>query len=355
MMTTLLLLASLAGAQLTDPSPTGVKRLHDDFTEVTDEKPRAAILAQLARTRPETPADVDALYDLFMRFTDDRVRSAALRSLSLMNPSSPYLEPVFERYLSQPEAESKLFALKGILRLRDENALSEVRKIALRKFALKNVDDTTLVGERNNWWVQYEALSVLAQWKPEEALPLLAKKSSEAPGVARLIGAHLWKEAFPQIVAWSKSSSIDDRDRARRALEAPAPSAALRATRDEMLKAVRDPKAPRGLRHQFALKLGVSSTPAELPPLIQEHDAAADPDTKLMLAALLFASRDKQVAPVLIAYLKENPDPNIRAGALVQLRDMVDAKEFAALAAWAEKNDPDEANRKAAAAVRPLK
>lgn len=346
-----LLLAAAASAQMTDPSPATVKRLHDDFTESIEEAPRVGILERLGATAPSTPADVDALYDLFMRFPDERVRAAALRSLFLMNPSSPYLEPIFERYFGQPEHESKLFALKGLLILKDEKALPDIRALAGKKFAVRRAEDSPLLGERNAFWVQYEALSDLAQWKPEESLPLLVVKSAEAPIVARLIGAHAWAPGFAQIVQWSKSAAAVDRERAEKALAAWPTTPALRKTREAMLALVRDPKAPKELRHQLALKAGASSTPNEVAALLKEQEAASDPDLKLLLAAALFASRDLQVAPLLVKFLKESPEANVRAGALIQLKDMLAAKDFAPLAEWVEKNDPEKENREAAAAA----
>jgi hypothetical protein len=192
---------------------------------------------------------------------------------------------------------------------------------------------------------------VLAQWRPDEALPLLIQKSAEAPAAARLIGTYLWKPGFEQIVKWAKAESSDDRERADRALAAAVPSAALRATRGAMLAVLKDPKAPKELRHQFALKLGLSSTPAEVPGLLKEYEAAADPDLKMMFATAVFATRDNQAIPLLTQFLKENPEATIRAGALVQLKDMVSPKEFAALAEWTAQNDPEEENRKLAVAA----
>jgi hypothetical protein len=345
----LVLLAPFAAAQMTDPAPASVKRLHDDFVEAVEEAPREPLLERLSRTQPVSQADIDALYDLWMRFTDKRVRGSALASLSLMNPSSPYLEPLFERYLNQPEPESKLFGIKGALRLKAGKALPAVRALAAKKFAQKEAADGPLEAERNAWWVQYEALGALAQWRPDEALPLLIKKSGEAPSVARLIGTHLWAQAQPQILKWAASSEPADRERAQRALEAPAPTAALRATRAAMLAALSDAKAPAELRHQFAVKVGVSSTPAEVDQLLKAHADAADPQTKLYFATALFSTRDKRAVPVLEEYAKGSPDANVRLGALIQLKDMLPPAEFRKLSDWFEKNDPDETNRAAAA------
>ncbi len=345
----ILLLAPLAAAQMTDPSPTGVKRLHDDFVETIEEAPRTGILERLARTQPVSPADVDALYDLFMRFPDPRARSAAISSLQLLNPSSPYLEPLFERYLDQPEPESKLFAIKGVLRLRDEHAYPVIRALAEKKFAQKDAAEVVMQGERNGWWVQYEALAALAQWRPEQALPLLVKKSAEAPAVARLIGTFLWAQGLPQISKWAASPAPEDRERAQQALEAPAPTSALRQTRSAMLAAMRDSNAPQELRHQFAVKVGLSSTPSEIDDLLAEHAALKDDKSKLFFATALFATRDKKIVPILEDYAKSSQDANVRLGALIQLKDMLAPKDFRQVTDWVEKNDPDEVNRSAAA------
>ena len=63
------------------------------------------------------------------------------------------------------------------------------------------------------------------------------------------------------------------------------------------------------------------------------------------MAAALFSSRDPQVAPLLLRFAKEDPQPAIRTGARLQLKDMLPATDYRALLEWAAKNEPDAENR----------
>jgi len=329
--------------------PASVAELKNAFIQSVEDSEKARILSRLARTPPATATDIQALFDLFMRFPDTLVRDSALSSLELMNRNSPHLEQIFVNFLQEPEPEAVLFGIKGALRIRDAKALPLIEKLARRKFAFKSPQDAPLLAERNQWWVQYEALSALAQWLGEEAGPLVLNKTRETPGVARILGTYFWKEYLPQFAKWSASGGRDNQERARQALTAPAPSEALRQTRPELLRILRDPKTERELRHQIALKVGLTSTEEEVSSLLQEYRDSKDPATRLMLSAALFASRSRQAIPLLLEHAKQHPDPRTRAGARLQLRDMLPKKEYRALLEWVSRNDPDPENREEAA------
>lgn len=345
-----LFLASPARPQMTaPPAPPDIAGLRDAFVETLEDQQKAEILQSIARTPAVTSNDVQALYDLFMRFSDNAVRESVLRSLDLASPHSPHLEPVFLRYMEEPEPESVLFGIKGALRIRAAGALPLIRKIARRSFAFKSPQDTPLLSEKNAWWTQYEALSALAQWEGPKTVSLLMSRASEAPAVARIMALFVWKESLPQFVKWSESHGADNQERAKQALSAPVPAKALRETRPEMMRILRDPKADKELRHQIALKVGFSSSEEGIGELLKEYEALKEPETKLMFSAALFASRSRQVVPLLTQHAKEHPDPRIRAGARVQLKDMLPAAEYRALVEWASKNDPDPDNKRDAA------
>lgn len=347
-----LLLAVAAGAQteMTPPQmPAGVLELHDRFISSTDPNQKLRLLEEIARTPAATTRDVQSLFDLFLRFDDSSVRDAAMRSLQLISFESPDLDDLFLHYLQQPEPEAKLFAIKGAARVRDRKALPLIEKLASSKFPFKNVDDAVLMGEKNDWWVRFAAVEALAQWRGEDAMPMLVKKSEEVPEVARIMGIWLWRQSLPYFVKWAGSNSRLDQDRARAGLSAPAPTPDLRATRVEMIARLRDSKAPKELRHQLALKIGLTSLPEETAGLLKEYETLKNPEDQLMYRVCLFATRDKQVAPLLIKTSREDENALNRAGALVELKDLVSVEEMRPLWEWTSANDSDAGNREMAA------
>ena len=60
------------------------------------------------------------------------------------------------------------------------------------------ITETTMMSERNAWWAQYEALSVLAQWEPEKSLSLLERKGRENAKVGALLGRWFWRQTLPK-------------------------------------------------------------------------------------------------------------------------------------------------------------
>ncbi|MEK7388258.1 MAG: hypothetical protein AAB036_01020 [Elusimicrobiota bacterium] len=299
-----------------------VSLLKDRFTEAVDIDAKNKILVQIAKTSPTTSQDVSALFDLFSRFPDNAVRKAVMDSLALIPPDSPQIEPLFITYLKEPEQESQLFGINGAFRVRSRQALPLIRAIANRKFAAPNATETTVLSERNAWWTQFEALSVLAQWEGDKALSLLRKKSLESPAIGRLLGRFYWKQTLPQLKEWSLSSNQNSRERAVNAASASIEPADARATREEMLAIMRDSKVDRDVRHQLALKVGLSSTDEEIEALLGEHDAVKNDSDRLFWAAALFISRNPKIAPLLVRYARNTSDDALRLGATSQLEDM---------------------------------
>ncbi|MBI4375768.1 MAG: hypothetical protein HY549_04885 [Elusimicrobia bacterium] len=327
-------------------APITVTSLSQTFIESVDEGDKRRALDHLARIPIMTARDAQSAHDLFVRFPDRPVREAVLASLERMDRQNQALGSFFLRCLQDPEPESALFGLRGALRLRHADALPAVRSLAKRKFAFAGPQEAPLISDKNAWWLQYEALSALAQWEGSAALDLLVKQSRRAPAVAQIMARYLWKESLPLLARWSASRSNDDLERAREGLSTVIPLDAIQAGYEPMLAWVRDPKAPRLLRHQLALKLGLAASDEQVDSLIKEHADLADPETRLMFEAALFASRHPKVIPVLVRYAKENPNPSLRAGARAQLKDMMDPKEYRELLEWLAANDPDPENRR---------
>lgn len=320
--------ARAASAPVAAPS---VAVLKDRFIEATGAPERTRILNQLAQTTPVSGQDVANLFDLFSRFSDDFTRKSVMASLSRLAPGSPHLEPMFMTYLRQPEPEAQLFGINGAFRLRARAALPLIRAVAERKFAASAVSETTMLTERNAWWTQYEALSVLAQWEPEKSLALLESKGRESAKVGSLLGRYYWKQTLPKLRAWSESGELIASERAALAAAAPIDLADARATRAPMLALLRDPKVDAEIRHQLALKIGASSDDEEASALVLEHDAAANDGERLYWASAAFSTRSPKIIPLLVRYAGRTGDEMMRKGAYAQLADMVGEAEAAGL------------------------
>ncbi len=322
-----LLSAGLASAQVGAPT---VATLKENFLAATTDADRAANLDELAKTPPTSAQDVSALFDLFYRFPNKDLRRKVMESLAMIPPDSPQLEPLFLSYMSQPEPAAQIFGINGAFRLHAPKALPILRKIAERKFSSEHSNTITVLAQRNAWWVQYEALSALAQWQGPKVYKLVLRKSEESPEVARLLGRYYWTRALPKIRKWATSDDPGTRERAAEAAGAPISRGQARATRDAMLAIVRNPKAARETRHRLALKIGASSTDDEVSALIKEHDASPPAD-RLIWAAAVFASDSANAIPLLVRYAKESPDKIDRDGARRQLQLMVGPEKTAAL------------------------
>ncbi len=308
-----------------------VTLLRDSFIESQRHDERSMILDQLAKTAPRSGPDVAHLFDLFSRFSDDYTRRSVMASLLRLGPGNPHLEPLFMTYLRQPEPEAQLFGINGAFLLRSREALPLIREIAGRKFSARAVTETTMMTERNAWWTQYEALSVLAQWEPEKSASLLERKGRESAKVGSLLGQFYWKQTLPKLKGWVASGELIAVERAALAAAAPIEPADARATRPQMLALLRDLKLDPGIRHQLALKIGVTSTNEEAEALVREHDASSMPEERLYWAAAAFSSRSPKVVPLLVRYASQAEDPIMRKGTTAQLVDMLGKDEAATL------------------------
>ena len=331
----------LAGAR------SSLVELHDRFVQAIDDDSRRAILEEIIRTHPQSLRDIKSLFDLFIRFPQPAVRDAVMISVRRLDPSDAGLEPAFLEYLKLSDSEARIFGINGVFRLRSLRALPLIHTIAEQRFSVKSPGESPILSDKNIWWTQYEALSVLAQWQGAQALPLLRSKAREAPAVARLMAMYLWKESLPDIIKWAGSRG-SGAERANEALTANVPLPALRETRTEMLRILRDPKSDRELRHQLAIKVGISSAPEEIDSLLAEQAAAKDPETRLTLSAALFASRSPKTIPWLKKISSEDQDPRIRLGGLVQLRLLLPPAELRPFLEAASAHDPDPDNRQSA-------
>lgn len=307
-------------------APASVIVLKDRFIESQSAAERTKVLDQLAKTAPVSGQDVANLFDLFTRFTDDYTRKSVMASLALLGQGNPQLEPMFMTYIRQPEPESQLFGINGAFRLRARTALPLIRALAEKKFSASAVTETTMMTERNAWWTQYEALSILAQWEGEKSFSLLERKGQESAKVGSLLGRYYWRQTLPKLRAWSESGDLIAAERAALAVTAPISLEDARATRAQMLALLRDAKVDAEIRHLLALKIGASSTSDEAADLVREHDAAKNEAEKLYWAAAAFSTRDPKVIPLLVRYAQTG-DERMRKGAAIQLGDMVGEAE----------------------------
>ncbi|MEK7233080.1 MAG: hypothetical protein AAB268_04650 [Elusimicrobiota bacterium] len=305
--------------------------LKDRFIEATNAAERTAALDQIARTAPVSGQDVAHLFDLFSRFSDTFTRNSVMTSLALIAPGSPQLEPLFLTYLRQPEPEAQLFGINGAFRLRSRAALPMIRAIAERKFGASSLTENNMMSERNSWWTQYEALSVLAQWEPQKSQSLLESKGRESAKVGTLLGRYYWKQTLPHLHDWSSSDDLIASERAALAVAAPIDFADARATRAQMLALLRNPKTDAEIRHHLALKIGVSSTDEEAAALVLEHDSSKDDAERLFWAAAVFSTRSPKIIPLLVRYARQTGDDTLRKGATAQLIDMIGDTEARSL------------------------
>jgi hypothetical protein len=330
------------------PSRPSLYDLCRQFNEEIDEAKKRAALEQITKTPPSEARDVRAIFDLFMRYSDDSLRRGVLSSLDAISPSAESLAPVFFSMLQDSEPESVLFGIRGSLKLRSVAALPEIEKLAKRKFEAKDPAELSSLAKRNAWWTHYEALYSLAQWKGAPVFELVLKKTRETPKAARILAILYWKKALPEIARWA-TGTAEDKDKAAEALSAVVPTPLLREARVDMDKILRDPKAERELRHQIAVKIGLSSTDEEVEALSKDYEASSDTGTRVMIAAAVFSSRSLKAVPLLMAYAKTNSDPVLRLGARSELKELLPTEQYLSLLEWAAASDPDSDNRKAAA------
>lgn len=330
------------------PGPESLVDLRDRFVTSTKAEEKPGLLVKIARTAPASADDVNALFDLFSRFADSPTRTAVMSSLGKLTPAHVELESRFLYYLEDTAPEAIIFGINGALHIRSRESIDVIRAIAKRRFSAPSASQIEILAEKNQWWAQFEALSALAQLDTKSARSLLVKKSKEAPQVAAILAANDWETALPLALSWSRGGRVE-REMARHALTADVDHAQLRRTRATLLKILLDPKSDHEVRHQLALKTGLSATETDVTELLGEHGKTTDPKTKIFLEAALFASRSHQAVPLLESYVRESADSLSRAGALSQLKDMLPKERYRALLEWVLKNDPDAENRDEAA------
>lgn len=343
----MILLAALAAALMSSPAladealspstapavamaPATVAALTQRFTGATKDSDKTLALQQIAKTVPVSGQDVSNLYDLFSRFSDPYTRASIMESLARLVPGQPQLEPLFMTYLRQPEPDAQLFGINGAFRLKARVALPLIREIAGRKFAAREVTETSMV-ERNAWWTQYEALSVLAQWEGDKAYELVSSKGLESAKVGAILGRYYWKQTLPRLKAWSSSGELIATERAALAVAAQIDLADAKATRAGMIALLRDPKVDTEIRHNLALKIGLSSTDEEVEAMVGEHDKTVNVDERLYWAAAIFVSRSQKAVPLLLRYARQTENETMRQGARAQLRDMLGDAEAQSL------------------------
>ena len=330
-----------------DDSARPVVNLASTFISLINPEEKLAVLERLERTAPESGDDMRALLNLYSRFPE--ARTAAERSLLLLPPPARQFGPYFTALIENDDPFLRMFGLSGAFHLRFEPALPAIRKIAGAPFAHPRPTLDLLPVQVNAWQGQYAALRVLALWEGKSALPLLLKKAGEAPPVAALVAEHFWEESFDRLVSWSKSAGKKEAEMASIAWAADVPAEALRKTWPKLRLLVLDRSMPMELRHRAALKLGPASGDMEVVDLLKEREARRkDEQTRLLLDAALFASRNPRAVPLLEEYVKTAPSPVGRAGALVQLKDLAEPQRYAEVLRWAAQNDPDTENRASA-------
>ena len=332
----LLAVAALA-VELVQPTPLRVR--YENVLHAVSDAERTRALGELSQVAPQSLDDVRRLFDLFMRMPDPGVRSAVMASIERLTPASArQLEAGFAEYVKVSEPEARVFGMRGLARLKSPVGSAYIRDLAKGKFSKPTPEELELPSERDAWHVKFEALATLAAVEGPKAKSLVASHVERVPRVARIYAAHYWSDALAKLTQWKP-------DQRAEALRASVPFEDLKKTRAQMLAVVGNPKAPRDLRHELALKVGIVSEPAEVKQLLDEHAAAKDPDTKLFLLAALYATRDPQTVPLLREQALKNPDARTRLGTLVQLTDMLPPAESKRLLEEAAKTDPDPENK----------
>ena len=323
--------AAEAPAPSTAPvAAASVSVLTGRFLEVTKDSDKTAVLKQIGKTAPVSGQDVSNLFDLFSRYSDVFTRASIMESLGRLGTGNPQLEPLFITYLRQPEPDARLFGINGAFRLRARAALPLIHAIAERKLVAHEVTETNM-SERNTWWTQYEALSVLAQWEGDKVYALVDNKGLESAKVGNILGRYYWKQTLPKLKAWAASGDLIASERAALAVSAPIDLADARATRAQMIALLRDQKVDTEIRHQLALKIGLSSNETEAEELVREHDAAPSDNDRLYWATAAFITRSVKVVPLLVRYTHQTKDETMQKGATAQLKDMLGDAEAQAL------------------------
>lgn len=344
-----LLLSSVLWAQNISALNPPIASLCRSYNETTDPAEKIKLITQIAQTPPTSSVDVQYEFTLFMRYSDFSVQAAVLRSLSLMHGPDSDIATPFVDYLSDPpDPRALIFAIEGAYQLRSKRALPLIKKIAKSRFKAPSLDKLIFPKEKNLWRAHYSALDALALWEGKKVIPLLVDKAFEAPVVAHILAVRFWPQTLPLIVKWS-SGSLKKQNIAKEALSVEVPRSALKETYPQMLEIVNNPKSPKSLRDKIAISLGIAASENQITDLIKEYQSLKPNSTKrLFIEEALFASRSRQVIPILMDYAKNNPDPSRRANARKELKELMGPAEYRDFLRWVAHNDPDDENRVAA-------
>ncbi|MFA6030381.1 MAG: HEAT repeat domain-containing protein [Elusimicrobiota bacterium] len=332
-----------------DLSSKSVADLATLYFSAGDADSKLRVLHRLSLTEPRTGEDMRRLLDLHAR--DAAARSAADACLERLSPAAQGFGPYFAALLDDEDPLLRIFGLAGLRRLRYAPALPAVRKLAEGRFPQRRPSMLMDPAQNAEWRTRFEALGALAVWERKDALPLLLKKTAEAPAVASIVAALFWEEAFDRIVAWSKSKKAEDQEAAQAAWGADVAPEQLRPTWPKLLALALDKRADPQTRHRAAVKLGLAAGEAEAKTLLEKREAALkdkDERTRLLLESALFASGSPLAIPLLEEHARSNPAPEGRAGARLQLKGMLPRGRYLELLREAAEKDPDGENRAAA-------
>jgi hypothetical protein len=331
---------------LPDLSGKTAAELGADYISAVSNEEKIRLLDALQHATPKTERDLHILVALFLR--DDASRDAAQRCLHRLPADAQEFGPYFLALINDEDSFLRIFGMNGALRLRYEPALKPIDKFTQERFPARRRTTQMLPKQANLWQLQFAALSTLTAWKGCEVLPLLLRKSQESPDVAGLAAAYCWPEAFDKFASWSRSSSSDNQEAAKIAWAAPVPLAALQSTLKKLLAIVLDRKEDPETRHRAAAKLGLAAGAEEIRLLLDKREKAIkdkDERTRLYIETAVFASHDERAIPLLEEYVRASPSATARAGALVQLRDMLPPERYEALLQERSRQDPDQENR----------
>ncbi|MFA5140377.1 MAG: hypothetical protein WC728_14185 [Elusimicrobiota bacterium] len=308
-------------------------------------------MERLGVTKPRDIRDLQALLNLYDR-EDPYPRQQIERSLRLLSPSDIALAPLFRSLIKDPDPKFQLFGVAGAYELRDAAMLQDMETLASKRFEKPRPTLAMNPADSAAWHTRFECLRLLAAWDSERPpgddpkfLSLLSKQSRQAPPVAGLLAEYYWPLALKDILDWSESKDPSDQERSRFAWEADVPPASLRETSGTLRAVLFDRRKRMETRHQAALRLGLSADEAGVERLLEDHEKEKDEKARLLIKTALFASRSPRIAPLLKEYARTDPAASNRAGALLQLGEMLPRAEFRALLEEVLNNDKDEENR----------
>jgi len=311
--------------------------LADRYATEFRQPEQARLLEFIGKTKPVSDRDIRSLLNLYNRHPR-RVRGAIQKSLRHLSERDAHFDPFFVMLLHQPDTSFQAFGMLGALQIRSEAALPTIQRLAGRSLDRPDYPDEVAI--------TLQALRILAAWKAPGGLRALQKQTEEFPEVANLIALHYWQEAIADIIRWSESKKSAFNERARAAWKADVPVSDLRATRAKLKELVLNEKLQALTRHQASIKLGLaSSKDDEAAELIRLREEAGDEKTKLYLLTAIFATRNQKAVPLLIEHAKTHPAAINRAGALAELKDLLNQEEYVELLRWMLKNDVDQENR----------